>query len=839
MVAAAAGMWLTPLTLRTALAEAPELPNQPGSSAPVPNPEKPAEPAAGTPEPEKPSDLEPEATEVASPYEGRPVAAIRFEGLNRVKEQFVRNQLRATEGRPLEWNVVRDDCKRLQRIGEFRGVEARLQIQPDLSVVVVYVVTEAPMVNDVQVVGNREIPDEDIIRVTGDIVALIRGVPIDDYRVGQGQRSIENLYREKGYYQVQVSVDESQLADDGIIQYIVREGERTRVTVIRFEGNKAYEDKKLRPELKTETANWFVTAPLDDDVLERDVAAIVKFYQDRGYLDVRVSRRVQPSPNSKEAIVTFVVDEGKVYTLRSLTVQGKAVADGDPAELKVFTSAQLQGVAQLKPGDVFGRRDVDAAIEAIKNAYLKLGYVDAAVISEELRSPDEPRMDLKIYIREGERFKAGMVVIQGNTLTQSKVVRRDVTVKPDRWLDGTAAKETERNLREARLFETNPANGPAPKVTVQPEDPENPGYRDVLVEVTETDTGSINFGAAVSSDASVFGIINLNQRNFDLADTPDSFGEFITGKAFRGAGQTFNLSLQPGIEQSNYLLTIAEPAFLESSFAVSNTISFTQREYREYDEDRIGERVRIGRRLGTRWAGAVAIRAQFINIDDIDNDSPVDVFDVEGDNFLTGVGFELTRTTVDSRSRPTEGTRTELGVEQVGAIGGDFNFTKFTAEHTAFFAVDEDYLGRKTVLSLTTRAGYITPEDESPVFERFFMGGRNFRGFRYRGIGPLGIRNDTGEIGDEHVGGDFSFFLGAELEKPIYQDIVAVVVFTDTGALNDEIGFDEYRVSVGTGLRLYVPAFGNAPLAFDFAFPLNEQDGDRTQFFSFAIDIPF
>lgn len=776
--------------------------------------------------------------EVASPYEGRPIAAIQFEGLTRVTETFLRNQLRASEGRPLEWAVVREDCRRLQRLGEFRAVAADIRVRDDLSVAVVYRVTEAPMVRDVQVVGNREIPDEDLIRVTSDIVALIRGVPIDDYRVGQGQRAIENLYREKGYYQVQVRVDESQLADDGVVQYIIREGERTRVSVIRFEGNTAFESRKLRPEVKTEEANWFVTAPLDEQVLDRDVGAIVKFYQDRGFLDVRVSRRVQPSPNSKEAIVTFVIEEGRRYTLRGVTIQARQRGDEDPANLVVFSEEALKGVMDLKPGAVFGRKDVDASIESIKNAYLKIGYVDVAVASEERRSTEKPEVDLWVYVREGDRFKTGAVVIQGNTLTQGKVVRREVTVKPDRWLDGVEAKDTERRLNNSRLFETNPQNGPPPKVTIQPEDPENPGYRDVLVEVAETDTGSLNFGAAVSSDANVFGLINLNQRNFDLADTPDSFGEFVSGKAFRGAGQTFNLSLQPGIEQSNYLLTIAEPSFLETPYSVSNTISFTQREYDEFDEDRIGDRVRVGRRFGTRWVGAVAVRAQLIDISDIESSSAVDLFEVEGDNFITGAGFELTRTTVDSRARPTEGTRTELGVEQVGALGGDYDFTKVTAEHTAFFAVDEDYLGRKTVLSLNTRAGYILQED-APIFERFFLGGRNFRGFKYRGIGPLGIRNDTGTVGDDHVGGQFSFFFGPELEKPIFQDVVAVVVFLDTGTLNEELGFENYRVSIGTGLRLYVPQLGQAPLAFDFAFPISDQEGDDTQLFSFAIDIPF
>ncbi len=46
----------------------------------------------------------------------------------------------------------------------------------------------------------------------------------------------------------------------------------------------------------------------------------MRFYRDRGYLDVRADRQVRPSPNGREAIVTFLIDEGRVYTLRSVDV---------------------------------------------------------------------------------------------------------------------------------------------------------------------------------------------------------------------------------------------------------------------------------------------------------------------------------------------------------------------------------------------------------------------------------------------------------------------------------------------------------------------------------------
>ena len=64
-------------------------------------------------------------------------------------------------------------------------------------------------------------------------------------------------------------------------------------------------------------------------------------------------------------------------------------------------------------------------------------------------------------------------------------------------------------------------------------------------------------------------------------------------------------------------------------------------------------------------------------------------------------------------------------------------------------------------------------------------------------------------------------------------------MFVDSGTVTNTPGFDDYRVSVGLGLRLYLPILGPAPLAFDFGFPIVKQADDETQVFSFSAELPF
>jgi len=722
----------------------------------------------------------------------------------------------------------------------------------DGSVTVTYVCVETPVVQDVQAVGNRQVTTGELSAV----ISILKGTPVDRYQIDRARRQIENLYNRKGYYLSSVTIDEEELEKREVLLFVIREGERIRVTEIRFEafdGELSFTPGQLYDNVKTKEWNWFETGALDDATIDQDVGELIKYYQDRGHLDVRVGPRIQTSPNGREAIVTFIIAEGPVYTLREVKVRhagdsddgdepggeaggpGGAGGAGGKKQAHVFTPEQLHALLPIKPGDVYSADKLRRSMQAVQDAYGQMGYVDAKVTRTELRDATTPRVDLQLTVTEGRRFMTGLVPIGGNDLTQQRIIRREIEIKPERPLDTTAIERSKERLENTRLFQPKSV-----KLTIQPEDDERPGERDVLVEQTETNTGSLGFGVAVDSDAGLIGQITYEQRNFDVADWPDSFGEFISQRAFRGGGQTFNITVAPGTDIQTYSISLADPRLFDTDYSGSIGALYRTREYRQYDEQRIGANIAVGRRFGERWSGALTFRVAQIELNDIDEDAPVDVFNVEDPNVLTGLGGKLTRYTSDSRFRPSNGTKLELGVEQVGALGGDFEFTRFSGSYTVFIPVYESFLGQKTVLSLKTSMGYIPQsEDEVPVYERYYLGGRDFRGFDYRTVSPKGIRHDTMTLGTDPVGGTWLFSMGAEVEHPIWKDVISAVAFVDTGTVLDDVGFDDYRASVGFGLRLYIEQLGPVPLAFDFGFPILKQFGDKERVFTFSLDLPF
>lgn len=750
----------------------------------------------------------------------RPISEIRVRGLKDVKEELVRNQIRLAPGDPYSAEVVREDIRRIVYLGRFSQVFPEVQPTDDGGVILTYVVNEQPALADVQVVGNSSVSDQELLGM----VLLRAGDPVDPYAIDRGKKAIEEAYQDRGYFVVSVSVDEQLLADSNVLLYRLREGPRPRIERIVFEGNENFDGDQLDAQIKSsEQFLIFKKGELSREQLDEDAGLLRDFYRDRGYLNANVGRQIELSPNQKNATVRFVIDEGERFTVGKVIVKGNMVL---PTE-------QILTAMALKVGGVCADDARRKSQQDVTDMYGRLGFLDIFVRVEFKQRLDQPKpvADVEVTIQEGFASRVGTVTIGGNEITKTKVIQRQTRgIDPGERFDRSGIEVTETRLSESALFSKADLT-----VLGEPGDP----VRDVFIEVVEQQTGNLAFGVGASSDAGVVGAIDLTQRNFDIADTPETLGEFITGKAFRGAGQYFAISLQPGNETSRYSVSFREPYLLESDLFLDSTLFIFQRQREKYDEGRLGGAIGIGQRFGDVYSATVRARAEQIDISDLDDDAPVDVFAVEGDSLLTSLGLSITRSDVDSRLFPTRGTRTTVGITQAGALGGDYDFTSVDAEFRAYWTVDEDFFGYKTVLSMRMETSYIVDGD-APTFEQYYAGGhRSFRGFRYRGVGPRGIRNDNGKVGDDPVGGDWLFLLSFEYNFPIYEDTFRWVIFTDTGTVQDDFGFDQYRVSVGTGIRLKLPFLGQAPFALDVAVPILKEEGDEVRYISFDFAVPF
>ena len=752
----------------------------------------------------------------------RPIGSIQVKGLERVTEQTVLNNIRSRVGQPYDPETAQGDISRLTRLGDFSSIDIVADLRTDGTVDLTYVFQEERLLAAVSVVGNRVLADRDLLGPTG----LHRGSPRDDFLIQRGIREMEELYRGKGYYLAEVSLDSLQLEDNNILIFEVIEGPRVRTRSIIFDGATSFTTGQLWAEIETTT--WFPffrRGEVDQDQLAADVASLQMFYHDRGWIDARIDKEIEVSPSQREAKVIFLIEEGRRYTVEEITASAPG---GVP--LEVFSAEQLAAIMNIQVGDVFRKDLLTRSRESINGAYGVLGYLDARASIVPIRRGTTTGLTLIVEIREGKVADVGLVNVTGNILTKDKIIRAQIGLIPGRRFDASEIKATKERIMSTGLF------GDA-KVAVQAPNEDNPEIRDVLVEIKEKNTGSINFGVGIGSDAGVLGNISLTQNNFDLFDVPETFGEFTRGRAFRGAGQRFAMNFQPGTEIFAYDISLTEPQIFGTPYALGGSAGYFRRSYDSYTEERSSVGMVLSRRLGDVWYASLRLNGSSVELTNLNPFEPVEVLQDAGPETLISTGLTLTRTTIDQLARPTRGSRTQLDIANWGMIGGDRNFNRVSIDYTTYLALHRDFLGRVTTLRIDAQVGQMFGGD-APTYERFYLGGRSFRGFKFRQVSPMGI-DWAGNVTDVPVGGTFMFFAGTQYQHPLMGELLDGVAFIDSGTVTNDPGFDQYRVSVGIGLRVYIPQLGPTPLAFDFAIPLIQQDGDQTQLFSFSADLPF
>ena len=355
-------------------------------------------------------------------------------------------------------------------------------------------------------------------------------------------------------------------------------------------------------------------------------------------------------------------------------------------------------------------------------------------------------------------------------------------------------------------------------------------YADLDVYVSETETGSINFGGAYNSDNGIVGQFKIDERNFDITRLPTSFRDLVSGQAFRGGGQQFSLELVPGQNVQRYSASLTEPYLMGTDYSLTLSGYLFERRYFDYDEQRLGGRVAVGRRLTPDLSISMGFRGERVDLDNARVNTSPTLNDALGKSNLFLFNAGLIRDTRDSQVAATEGTFMSATLSQAF---GDFDYTRGDFDFRTYRLLYEraDGTGRHT-LSFGTKLGF--SGSSTPIFENYFAGGfSTFRGFDFRGVGPSenGVR----------IGGPFQWLNTVEYQFPIMaDDSVKGVLFCDFGTVEESVTLnsENFRVAPGFGLRISVPGLGiGAPLAFDFAFPVATAAGDDEKVFSFYLGV--
>ncbi len=717
-------------------------------------------------------------------------------------------------GDKLTYDNLNTATKDLYDSGLIDDVTTLVDSAANDKVKVIFEISTRVLLNKIGFEGNKKFSDRNLV----DELDLETGSVLTDKALFEAKKVLLEAYVKAGYPNAVISYDIQNLKSGyANLIFTVNEENRQVIEKIIFEGNDFFAKQDLLRYTKTKPKGFFSfltkSGRFEKDVWQRDLKNIVTGYQNKGYLKAKVTDWKLEQIKGKKWQLTVTIDEGSLYQVVDVSVESTSI----------FKASELEPQLYMLAGDAYSANKVNTDKETIANFYGSKGYADVR-INPALTDRGPGKVALRYEITPGKSYTTGQIEIEGNIKTKDKVIRRELVTKPGKPLSSVDLDVSEARLRNLNYFDA---------VTISTNKSKQiEGARDVEIKVQEKPTGSISFGAGVSSIDSVVGFIDLTQTNFDIQD-PFSFS---------GGGQRFNANARLGSERSDFSISLTEPWFMGRPLSVGIELFTTSSSYYSdlYEQQNTGMAVFARKQIGKKSSLRLQYRVEQIDMDyDFAQVSALpNAFSNEDDYFKSAIEARFSFEDKDSLFVTREGKQLDLSLDLAGGLfGGDIETVTFQGNYKQFWNFKWD-----TILIWKTQFAFVDNwfnGDEVPVFERQFLGGSNdLRGFDYREVGPRAIVDGANQV--EVIGGNSKLATTLEYTIPL-GEILRGAVFTDVGSISDDtwtLETDEIYGDVGFGIRIQTPQF---PLALDYAFPVIVEDerADDGGQFNFYLNYAF
>lgn len=369
---------------------------------------------------------------------------------------------------------------------------------------------------------------------------LRRGGEFSDYVAKTASDIIKRFYKEKGFLLTEVDV---QTKKDSVVRSAIRvnfavdRGQKVKIKKITFSGNEHVKESKLvRSMKKTKDArlmNFFSSKKFNEKEYDNDKRGLISAFNEAGYRDARILKDSMYYIEPNRLAIDFVIDEGKKYYFRNITWTGNSV----------FSSDALNQVLLINKGDVYDVVTMEKRLfgggkpnEAdVSKLYRDNGYLFFNLQPVELNI-DGDSVDVEMRIVEGKPATLNNIVINGNTLTNERVVRRQIYTRPGYLFSQTDFEQSIREIASMGQFDPETIADPAKGYSIIPNQADN--TVDLIYNVTEKPSSQLELSGGWGG-------------NTFVATVGVSFNNFSTRRLFdKGAwrpvplGDAQNLSIR-------------------------------------------------------------------------------------------------------------------------------------------------------------------------------------------------------------------------------------------------------------------------------------------------------
>jgi outer membrane protein insertion porin family len=611
--------------------------------------------------------------------------------------------------------------------------------------------------------------------------------PFSQAVVDADVQRIKDLYRNQGRGHAEVSARVVELPNGKVdVVFTVKENEKTGVKEIKFIGNNAVSNWRLKNIMTTTESNWlsfFKTSDIyDPDRVAADLEQIRRYYLKNGYADFHVVSNDATFDEARGGwVLTITLDEGPQYRVGDVRVE---------SHIPNVDADRLHGAVRTRVGDVYNAELVEKSVQGVTSQVGAMGYAFGQARPVGQRDPANHTVALGYIVEEGPRVFIERIDIKGNTRTHDDVIRREIDLSEGDAYNKVLMDRAERRLNNLGYFKTV-------KITNEPGSA--PDRIVVVVDVEDQPTGSFAISGGYSTSDGIIGEVSVTENNF------------------LGRGQYVRVAGSLGQRSNGVEFSFTEPYFLGRRLAAGFDL-FTKYQdntkYALYTTRTTGGQLRLGFPLTEELTFVMryALYGTDINIPNTSsqpfNDCSIPIPGVtplnpdgtvnlagctangeasialkqsQGQRITSAPGYTLDYNTIDNLNDPHAGVFAEVKQDFAGA-GGDSKYVRTVGVAKYYYEMYEDVVGL-----FKLQGGYLWGfggRNDLKITDNFNLGPEIVRGFAPSGIGP---RDLNGDFKNNPLGGTTYYGASFEVQFPIWglpREVgIKGALFADAGTL--------------------------------------------------------
>ena len=344
---------------------------------------------------------------------------------------------------------------------------------------------------------------------------LRRGSEFSEYVSKTASDIIKRYYKEKGFYNVKVDVNtkrDTVIKSAIRVQFAVDRGEKVKVKKITFNGAENVKESKLvRSMKKTRDArlqNFFSSKKFQEKEYDNDKRALLSTFNEAGYRDARIVKDTMYYIEPNRLQIDFEIDEGKKYYFRDITWTGNSV----------YSSETLNEVLKINEGDVYDVVTMEKRLFGggkqseydVSKLYRDNGYLFFNIQPVEMNIEGDS-VDVEMRIVEGKPATLNNIVINGNDLTNERVIRRQVFTRPGYLFSQSDFERSIREIASMGQFDPEAIMDPAKGYSIVPNSLNN--TVDLVYNVTEKPSSQLELSGGWGGNTFV-ATVGVSFNNF-------------------------------------------------------------------------------------------------------------------------------------------------------------------------------------------------------------------------------------------------------------------------------------------------------------------------------------